>query len=201
MGTAPTSYRPSAQRRRSALLRAAVQIAAESGAAAVTHRGVAARAGVPPATTSYFFASIGELLAEALREFGAARAAELHALADDLAAAVAEGDASPDDLVDRFAAALLSGDRTAELAEIECYLHVARSPELADALADITAAYERVTVAALRTAGAADPEAAAPAFKALADGFILAHLARPRPDDRERLAAAIRAMLAGRASR
>lgn len=180
-----------------ALLEAAVEIAGEAGAAAVTHRGVAARAGVPLATTSYFFASIGELLAEALRSFGTTRAAELNALADELSA----DDATLEEVADRFAELLLGGDRTTELAEIESYLHAARSPELHEAIADVTAAYERVAAAALRAAGSPDPEAAAPAFKALTDGFVLGHLAWPRPDDRERLSQAFQALFAGFAQR
>lgn len=185
-------HRPSAQARREALLAAAVAIAGESGAAAVTHRGVAARAGVPLATTSYFFSSIGELLAEALRSLGAARAAELHILADDLPAEM-----PIDDMADRFAELLLSGDRTAELAEIESYLHGARSAELHDAIAEVTAAYEYVAAAALRAAGCPDPASAAPAFKALTDGFVLAHLAQPRSDDRSRLSEALQALFHG----
>jgi DNA-binding transcriptional regulator YbjK len=177
------------------LLAAAVAIAGESGAAAVTHRGVAARAGVPLATTSYFFSSIGELLAEALRSLGAARAAELHTLADGLPAEL-----PTDEMADQFAELLLSGDRTAELAEVESYLHAARSPELHDAIAEVTAAYEYVAAAALRAAGCPEPAAAAAAFKALTDGFVLAHLAQPRPDDRSRLSEALQALFAGYAS-
>lgn len=195
--TPARKHRPSARARRDALLKAAIEITGESGAAAVTHRGVAARAGVPPATTSYFFSSIGELLAEALRSFGSARAAQLNALADEVAGA----GASTEETADRFAEMLLSGDRTTELAEIESYLHAARSPELHEAIADVTAAYERVAATALAAAGCPDPETRAPAFKALTDGFVLAHLAEPRPDDRTRLNEALQALLAGFASR
>ena len=56
------AHRASAQRRRVALLEAAAELAAETGAGAVTHRAVAARAGVPLSTTSYFFSSIDELV-------------------------------------------------------------------------------------------------------------------------------------------
>lgn len=193
MPTVSRHYRPSAQRRRDALLRAAVELVGEAGTGAVTHRAVAARAGVPPATTSYFFTSITELLAEALRSFGAARADEINTLAEELTAAVAP----PAEMADRFAAALLGGDRAEELAEIECHLHASRSSELQDAVADLAAAYENMAVVVLRAVGMADPERAAPAFKALVDGFVLAHLAHPRPDDQERLAQAIRALLIG----
>lgn len=185
-------HRPSARRRRDALLDAAVQIAGESGAGAVTHRAVAARAGLPLATTSYFFGSITELLAEALRVATARRAAELDRLATEMA-----GETRPEEMAEHFAELLLSRDRVAELAEIESYLSAARAPELRDAVGEVTAAYERVAASALRAVGAADPERAAPAFKALSDGFVLSHLAYPRPDDQQRLAAALLALFRG----
>ena len=66
MAADPRTHRASAQRRRAALLDAAAELAAEIGAGAVTHRAVAARAGVPLSTTSYFFGSIDELVTEGL---------------------------------------------------------------------------------------------------------------------------------------
>ena len=58
--------RASARLRRAALVQAAAELASEVGAGSVTHRAVAARAGVPLSTTSYFFSSIDELVTEAL---------------------------------------------------------------------------------------------------------------------------------------
>src|SRR5690606_7224089 len=96
----PRRHRPSAQARRDALLRAAVEVAAERGAAGTTHRAVTERAGLPLATASYFFASIDDLVAEALRTFVTEEAARLEDLAeqlggdahhpDEIAAALAE---------------------------------------------------------------------------------------------------------------
>jgi DNA-binding transcriptional regulator YbjK len=180
----------SARRRRAALLQAATEIAGESGASAATHRSVAARAGVPPATPGYFFSSITELMAEALREFVCDRTGEFAVLT----AALAEG--SPDDFGAAFASMLLAGDRTSELAQIEAYLHAARGEELRVAVADAMAAFERAAEAALRAAGARRPEAGARAFVALSDGFVLQHLANPRPDDEVTLREAMRALFA-----
>ena len=56
-------------------------MAAERGAAGVTHRAVTERAGVPLATASYFFSSIDDLVAEALRTFVADEAQRLSDLA------------------------------------------------------------------------------------------------------------------------
>ncbi len=53
--------------RRSALLAAVVRVLERGGPAAVTHRAVAAEAGVPLAAATYYFASIDDLLVSALR--------------------------------------------------------------------------------------------------------------------------------------
>jgi TetR/AcrR family transcriptional regulator, regulator of biofilm formation and stress response len=68
--------------RREALLAAAIELFAEGGARSVTHRAVAARAGLPPATTTYYFASIEELVREALATHLAGWIEVLEALAD-----------------------------------------------------------------------------------------------------------------------
>lgn len=49
-------------RRRNALVQAAADIAAEHGFGAVSHRAVARRAGVPLGSTTYYFASLDDLL-------------------------------------------------------------------------------------------------------------------------------------------
>src|SRR5262249_13965204 len=67
------------QPRRDALLAAAVEVVGTEGLAGTTHRAVTEAAGVPLATASYYFSSIGELVAEALREFVQRRAAEMMA--------------------------------------------------------------------------------------------------------------------------
>lgn len=185
-------HRPSAARRRDALLDAATEIVGESGPAAATHRAIAARAGVPLATTSYFFSSVDELIAEATRRFTSARAAEITALA-----AALPDEATPDEIATRYAELLLTGERSMELAQIEAYLHAARGDELREAVAGALRAFEEAAGAALSAAGAHRPEEAARAFVALVDGFVLQHLARPRPSDQADLAAALRALLAG----
>lgn len=60
-GTAP---RPRGAARRDALVDAAVALVLEEGPAALTHRALAARAGLPLASTTYHFASLDEILGE-----------------------------------------------------------------------------------------------------------------------------------------
>jgi DNA-binding transcriptional regulator YbjK len=180
--------------RRDALLRAAVQVAGELGVGATTHRAVAARAGVPLAATSYYFDSMADLLAEAMRWAVAARVSELRALADPSSPRdPGEGD-TPAAIAARIATALTDGDRTASLAHMEAYLHAARAPELRASVAEALAAFEELAVAALAAAGAPRPQEGARAFVALADGFLLQRLAHPRPDDERQLREAIKGL-------
>src|SRR5690606_15970372 len=120
--------RPSAQQRHDDLLRAGMELAGERGMAGVTHRAVAARAGVSLGSTSYFFSSLDELLAEAIRSFVARRSAELAALIErgghgeggtgERRDGEGRDGESPADLAARFAAALTASDRTDSLTEI-----------------------------------------------------------------------------------
>ena len=148
--SAPRRHRPQAQARRDALLRAAVEVAAERGAAGTTHRAVTERAGLPLATVSYFFASIDELVAEALRTFVADEAARLEALADQLGG----DDHSPEDMAAALSeAAMPDGPLPWALAQFESYLQAARDPALRQPVADALAVYEQVAEVALARRG------------------------------------------------
>lgn len=192
MTTRPRTHRAdSALRRRDDLLRAATEIVGEQGASAATHRAVAARAGLPPATTTYFFSSIAELIAEALRTFVAERTVAV----SDLTARFAD-ERRPPGIDEAFASLLLTGDRVSELAQIEAYLHAARGPDLGPAVAEAMAAFEQAAEAALRAAGSPRAADGARAFVALTDGFVLQHLANPRPDDEQVFLDALRSLFA-----
>ncbi|ASO23014.1 DNA-binding transcriptional regulator YbjK [Actinoalloteichus hoggarensis] len=58
---------PKGERRRQALVQAAADLLIEGGFEVVRHRAVAERAGVPLASTTYYFSSLDDLLAEAVR--------------------------------------------------------------------------------------------------------------------------------------
>lgn len=169
-----------------------MQVAADRGAAGITHRAVTDQAGVPLATVSYFFDSINQLVEEALRVFGTEERDRLTGLADLLAAE----QRTPDEIVTAFAA--VSQPRLPEtLAMFEAYLHAARGPELRESVAEALEASRRAAVAGARAAGAPDPEAMAPALVALAHGFALHQLAAPAKVDPDALRAALRAQFIG----
>lgn len=164
--------------RRDALLRAAIELLAEGGARAVTHRAVATRAGVPLAATTYYFESIGHLTEEALRLHVAERVDELRELAADAAAG-----RSALDMAGRFIDALVHRESEAIIAQFEVYLEAARNPALREAVAEALDAFEALAEGALTVIGARRPAAAAAAFVAVVNGFALTRLARPRSEE------------------
>ena len=173
--TKPAPSQERSRRRREALLRAAIAVLAESGAKAVTHRAVAARAGLPPATTTYYFDSIQQLTREALELHVGERVSELR----ELAATIGTGD-SVEAIAREFAEALTLRSRDALIAMYEVYLEAGREPALAETVAEALTAFETLAAEILAALGARRPTEAAEAFVAMLDGFALHRASRPR---------------------
>jgi hypothetical protein len=74
-----------------------------------------------------------------------------------------------------------------QVAQFELYLEATRTPALAEEARACFAAYEEIGVAALRSAGAQDPERIAPLFIALIEGLMFRQLVDPRSDWIERV--------------
>ncbi|MEV0617478.1 DUF952 domain-containing protein [Nonomuraea sp. NPDC050404] len=105
------------RRRRATLLTAAVALLTEGGFAAVTHRAVAHRAGLPLAATTYYFTSRDQLLAEA---FAQLVDTELATTRTWITSHGLTG------LIDQITTA----DRTRQLGLWELYVHAGRHPAL-----------------------------------------------------------------------
>jgi len=193
MGNAQSPRQDRSRRRREALLRAAIELIGETGAKSVTSRAVADRAGVPLASTTYYFRSVHQLVEEALTLHVAERVAELRGLA---AVALQSGGASAADIAERLAEVLVAAPRPILVAQYQMYLEAGRNPALQPAVADALSAFEGLAAGVLAALGARDPEGAAEAFVALLDGFALHRLARPGDPEREAAAlfAAMRAL-------
>lgn len=192
------AHRASTLERRDALLAAALEVVAERGVGATTHRLVAARAGVPLSTTSYFFGSIDELLLEALRTFAARSITRLEAAT----AAMVEHDLAPDAAIDAFVALLLAVPETELVAQFEAYVEASRRPELRADLIAVLDAFQTPVRAALAAAGVARADEAARAFVALVDGFALHRVVRGAgpQGDAQPLREALRLLLAAYAA-
>jgi TetR/AcrR family transcriptional regulator, regulator of biofilm formation and stress response len=161
--------------RRELLLRAAVELLADGGPRAVTHRAVAARAGVPQASTTYYFESIQQLTDEALRLHLSERTAELQAM---IASATGKGH-STEQIARQLAESLITRSREIAIAQFEVYMQAGRNPELRRHVEETLGAFEHLAESVLAFLGAREPERAAPVFVALIDGFLLHRVARP----------------------
>jgi DNA-binding transcriptional regulator YbjK len=175
MATPNTPTQERSRTRREALLRAAIDLVAEGGIKAVTHRAVATRAGVPLAATTYYFESIQQLTEEALLRHVAERVSQLNELAD-----AASGSRNPEEVAARIVESLLARDQSATIAQFEVYLEAARNPALRETVAEAFEAFEALACVLLSALGARRPAEAASAFVAVVNGFALNALARPR---------------------
>jgi DNA-binding transcriptional regulator YbjK len=165
---------------REAILRAALRRIGRDGLHAVTHRDIAAEAGVSLGATTYHFATKDELLTEALLLFVTEETARLEAVA----AAFEEGHLDAGEAVEAMAAELEAthAGGPEQVAQFELYLEATRRPAVAEAARRCVAAYALVAVAALRAAGVTEPERVAPLAVALLDGLALHRLAGGRTD-------------------
>ncbi len=185
--------RRKAQPRREALLAAAVEVVGTQGLAGTTHRSVTEAAGVPLATASYYFSSIGELVAEALQAFVARRAAEM--AAPDLGDL--HGVLTPGDIAGWYAAKVMELDGPHRLAFYEVLVNAPRSPELAAPAREALATYRDAAAAGLRAVGASGDERQSRAYVAMALGLGLLHLVDPAEDDTDQLFESIRDLFLG----
>ena len=96
---------PKGERRRYALVSAAADLLCEGGFDAVRHRAVARRAGLPLASTTYYFSSLDDLIVKAVEHVGALEAQQLRERVAGLSRRRRGAEATVDVLVD-----LLVGD-------------------------------------------------------------------------------------------
>lgn len=192
MAFRPATNRAETLPRRAALLDAAIALIGEQGMGAVTHRAVAAKAGLPAATTSYFFASIDELMIEAMRHVAATITRQIQTVTET----IADTELEPQAAIDQLVAVLLAEPEAATLAQFETYLQAARQPELRDEVAGVLDAFEELARVTFETLGAPLPVGGARAIVALADGFALHRLgARRDQQHTEALKSALRILV------
>jgi DNA-binding transcriptional regulator YbjK len=158
--------------RRELILDAAIRVLGDEGLGALTHRRVAAEAGLPVAATTYWFASKEQLLVAAYRlaaDRDIARVRRIAAGAErgDLAATLTE-----------FVGSEIDEGRTALVACYTMWLEAARRPELRAIEEEWTEGYISVLESVLARAGSPHPRVDAEVLSATLDGLLLAHLAR-----------------------
>lgn len=127
MASVTAAVTPKGERRRYALVRAAAELLCEGGFEAVRHRAVADRAGIPLASTTYYFSSLDELIENAVEYLGAGEVAALRTRLRELPRRRRGAEAAADVLVD-----LLAAETTREqlISRYERYIACARHPGL-----------------------------------------------------------------------
>lgn len=169
---------PQSEQKRRSILDAALRVVGSGGTEAVTHRRVAAEAGVPLGSTTYYFASRDDLLREAFRHHAAAVYGAIDEVADAMPLRTAA------DVVSFLIGIVRRelDERALILVEYELIVRAARDPSLAREVN----AYERALGArlgdALERLGVARSFEAARTLIALVRGFELECLTRPEPE-------------------
>jgi len=194
-----SATRPRGAARRAALLEAVLEIVAQAGPEAVTHRRVAEVAELPLASTTYWFASKDELLAAALAHAAQRDIARLRAAAAELAARPCSRAQLADALVALIIAPLEEGlrdSRSALIAAYSLWFEAARRPALQAIARAWTAAYRETAAQLLARAGCAQPDGDAAILIGAADGLLMAELAGGESGAlRPRLRRLVRALL------
>jgi DNA-binding transcriptional regulator YbjK len=189
---------PRGERRRAELLEAAIHLIGARGIEAVTHRAVAAEAGVPAASTSYYFRSKDDLIDEALRVLAER---EIERLRERRAALGGEA-VSLDAIVEALAAwieeQLTPPGSVAVLAQYQLQLEAARRPEARAILEAWKDGTDELAETAMAGLGARDVRAAGILLVCAIDGLRLRLLASGHePLTPEQLRAVLRTLLTG----
>jgi DNA-binding transcriptional regulator YbjK len=185
------------ERRRAELLEAAIHLIGADGMDAVTHRAVAAAAGVPSASTSYYFRSKDELIHDALRTLAERELERLKRRRDALGAGAADLDATTEALA-TWIEDQIANEAVALLAQYHLQLEAARHPEARAILEAWKEGTDDLAETAMRSLGARDVRTAGILLVCAIDGLRLRLLASGHaPLDAEQLRTVLRALLAG----
>lgn len=174
---------PKGERRRRALVAAAADLLAEGGFDAVKHRAVAERAGLPLASTTYYFDSLDELVAAAVR-YGAR--AELERCRRELDLVDPHG--GRDELVELLLDAVLGpasrGGAEAVLLRYERFVAAGRRPWLAPLMRALRVELDALLCDTMARFGRTVDAEQLARLVAVADGAVISALIESDPDPR-----------------
>ncbi len=150
------------RQRREQLLDAAVRVYAFGGIRAVTHRAVASEAELPTAATTYYFASITELVREAFRRHisGWARSLENVDLRDLDLTFLADIDAT----TAAVSPAVAEQERTLWGLDLALFLQASRDPELRTEISAVVQVVHRRLAGLMTAHGLDEPDELAAAL-------------------------------------
>ncbi len=173
------------ERRRAELVAAAAALLRAGGFDAVRHRAVAERAGLPLASTTYYFASLDELVTAAAERTSRDELAE----GRDQLAALGDGPVVRGELVEHVIDQLLgpesrSGGLDAVLLRYERLVGAGRRPYLAPLMRELRAELDALLAEILRRSGHPLEPAAVRDLVSLVDGAVISALIEADPDPR-----------------
>ncbi|HEV2783409.1 MAG TPA: TetR family transcriptional regulator [Actinophytocola sp.] len=187
-----TASTPKGERRRQALVEAAAALLVEGGFDAVRHRAVAERAGLPLASTTYYFESLDELVTAAVEHHGRGELARGRQCLADLVTR----QRSPGTLVELVLELLLGPesehDAESVLLRYERLVATGRRPYLRALMRDLGAELRGLLKEIFVRSGADVDDHRVEQLISLVDGAVVNALIEVNPDPRGRA----RAMLA-----
>ena len=165
--------------RRGALVEAAASLLVDEGFTAISHRAVAARAGLPLASTTYYFESADDLRDAALHHVADAWGERADAVVEALAAELDAGAAA------RAVVSIIGADWPGPevLLMYERYLEAGRHERLRPVVSAWNSRLRDLVREVLQRAGLPADEDRARLVLALADGVAVAALAEGTPPD------------------
>ena len=165
--------------RRSLLIAAAADLLLEQGLTALSHRAVAARAGLPLASTTYYFTSADDLRDEALQHIAQGWATRASAVVDALPAHLDRVHAA------RAVASIVGADAPSEqlLVMYERYLEAGRHARLRPVVAAWNAQLKELVQQVLLRADVPVEDDRAGLVLAVVDGVAVAALAEGKPPE------------------
>ncbi len=177
---------PKGERRRYALVSAAADLLCEGGFDAVRHRAVARRAGLPLASTTYYFSSLDDLIANAVEQIGAREVEQLRQRVALLSRRRRGAESTAEVLVDLLVGGS-TGTKVAEglIGRYERYIACARQPGLRDVQRGLLRQRAEAVARAVERSGRSVRTELVAALVCAVDGAVVAALVQDDDGPRE----------------
>lgn len=191
-----TAVTPKGERRRYALINAAAELLREGGFEAVRHRAVAQRAGLPLASTTYYFSSLEDLIASAVDHIGMLEVAQLRARIAGLSRRRRSAETTAEMLVDLLLGSQEDPENGSQITEqlisrYERSIVCARQPALREIQRRILHQRSDVVAEAVERSGRIARVEMAHALVCMVDGAVMAALVDDRQGPRAVARAAV----------
>src|ERR1041384_4898673 len=168
-----TASTPKGERRRQALVAAAAELLVEGGFDAVRHRAVAERAGLPLASTTYYFDSLDELVTAAAEEHGRAELARGRQRLEELTRAHRSVDSLVELVLEMLLARPTESDAEGVLLRYERLVATGRRPYLRPLMRKLSGQLTELLREILRRSGADVDTKRVEQIVALVDGAVV----------------------------